>query len=93
MRAKQLLEAEDFAGAALEGAAALEVLPDLADVALTRGRALLDPLLDQMIDGAVFDKLDFEEAYEAFRLAAVMDPENNAEARFELERIQALCER
>ena len=26
-----------------------------------RGRALLDPLLDEMIEGAVFDKTEFEE--------------------------------
>ena len=93
LRLKQMLEVEDFAGAALESAAALEILPGLADVARMRGRALLDPLLDQMIDGAVLNKLDFEEAYEAFRLAAVMDPPNMAEAREELGRIEELCKR
>ena len=91
LRLKQMLEAEDFASAAQESEAALEVLPDLAEVARMRGRALLDPLLDQMIDGAVLNKLDFEQAYEAFRLAAVMDPQNMAEAREELGRIEELC--
>ena len=90
-KAKEMLEAEDYAGAATESAAALEVLPDLAEVARMRGRALLDPLLDQMLEGAVLDKSEFGEAYEAFRLAAVMDPENNEEARMELVRIEELC--
>ena len=92
-RTKEMLEAEDYAGAAIESAAALEVLPDLADVARMRGRALLDPLLDKMLEGAVLDNSEFGEAYEAFRLAAVMDPENNEEARMELVRIEELCKR
>ena len=89
-RTKEMLEAEDYAGAAIESAAALEVLPDLADLARMRGRALLDPLLDKMLEGAVLDKSEFGEAYEAFRLAAVMDPENGEEARMELVRIEEL---
>ena len=49
---KGLLEAEDFDGADLESAALLDgVLPELADVARMRGRALLNPLLDRMIAG------------------------------------------
>ena len=92
-RTKEMLEAEDYAGAAIESAAALEVLPDLADVARMRGRALLDPLLDKMLEGAVLDNSEFGEAYEAFRLAAVMDPENGEEARMELVRIEELCKR
>ena len=72
LRLKQMLEAEDFASAAQEsdGRGPRRAVPDLAEVARMRGRALLDPLLDQMIDGAVLNKLDFEQAYEAFRLAA-----------------------
>lgn len=92
-RTKEMLESEDYAGAAIESAAALEVLPDLADIARMRGRALLDPLLDKMLEGVVLDKTEFAEAYEAFRLAAVMDPENNEEARMELVRIEELCKR
>ena len=93
-RTKEMLEAEDYAGAAIESAAALEVLPELADVARMRGRALLDPLLDKMLEeGVLLDKSEFSEAYEAFRLAAVMDPENNEEARMELVRIEELCKR
>ena len=90
-RAQELLDAEDYAGAADESAAALEVLPDLAEAARLRGRALLDPLLDQMLAGAQLEPSEFGEAYEAFRLAAVMDPENNEEARMELVRIEELC--
>ena len=86
-----MLDAEDYAGAADESAAALEVLPDLAEAARLRGRALLDPLLDQMLAGAQLEPSEFGEAYEAFRLAAVMDPENNEEARMELVRIEELC--
>ena len=95
-RAKNLLEAEDFEGAALESAAVLEVLPELADIARMRGRALLDPILDQMIDGTPLSTDPTEElqaAYEAFRLAAVMDPDTNAEARMELKRIRDLSQR
>lgn len=90
-RTKAMLDAEDYAGAADESAAALEVLPDLAEAARLRGRALLDPLLDQMLAGAQLEPSQFGEAYEAFRLAAVMDPENNEEARMELVRIEELC--
>ncbi len=50
-RLKQLLQDEDFAAAERESAAALAVLPELADVARMRGRALLSPLLDKLIDG------------------------------------------
>ena len=90
-RLKSLLLDEDFDGAAREGAAALEVLPDLADVARLRGRALLDPLLDRVIGGDAVDAKAFEPAYEAFRLAAVMNPGDSAEARDELARIKELC--
>jgi len=89
-RLKSLLLDEDFDGAAREGAAALEVLPDLADVARLRGRALLDPLLDKVIGGDAVDAAAFEPAYEAFRLAAVMNPGDSAEARDELARIKEL---
>ena len=41
--------------------------------------------------GAKLEPSEFGEAYEAFRLAAVMDPENNEEARMELVRIEELC--
>ena len=61
-RLKRLLEDEDFAAAERESAAALEVLPELAEVALARGRALLMPLLDRMIEGAELGKADFEDA-------------------------------
>jgi thioredoxin reductase len=91
-RVQEMLAAEDFAGAARESEAVLEVLPELAEVARMRGRALLDPMLDKIIvDGAAVDGLDFQDAYESFRLAAVMDPENDAEAREQLARIRKLC--
>ena len=99
IRAKKMLEARDYAGAALEAKTALEILPELADVARMRGRALLDPLIDQMMtpEGTTADRLpdrsEFTKAYEAFRLAAIMDPDNNEEARAELEWITELFKR
>ena len=72
-RLKQLLQDEDFAAAERESAAALAVLPELADVARMRGRALLSPLLDKLIDGGAVGKADFEGAYEAYRLASVIN--------------------
>ena len=92
-RAKQLLEREDYANAALEASGALQVLPSLADLAVVQGRALLQPLLDTVMteDNAAPSRIQFKEAYEAFRLAAVMDP-YNAEALMELERLSKLLE-
>ena len=72
-RLKQLLQDEDFDAAERESRAALEVLPELADVARMRGRALLSPLLDKLIDGGAVGKADFEGAYEAYRLASVIN--------------------
>ena len=76
-RLKQLLQEEDFDAAERESRArhraALEVLPELADVARMRGRALLSPLLDKLIDGGAVGKADFEGAYEAYRLASVIN--------------------
>ena len=42
-RAKAMLEAEDYAGAVREGSRALDILPDLAEVAVVRAQALLCP--------------------------------------------------
>ena len=67
-----------------------------AKAMIDAGRALLQPILDQIdrADTADDDALppdlsDFKDAYTAFRLAQVMDPENT-EAEKELERIHAL---
>ena len=92
-RLKQLLQDEDFDAAERESAAALEVLPELADVARMRGRALLSPLLDKLIDGGAVGKADFEGAYEAYRLASVMNPDDSAEADEALGRIRDLCQK
>ena len=92
-RLKQLLQEEDFAAAERESRAALEVLPELADVARLRGRALLSPLLDKLIDGGAVGKSDFEGAYEAYRLASVMNPDDSAEADEALGRIRDLCQK
>ena len=49
-RAESLFEAGDYVAAAREGKHALDVLPDLAKVAVLRGRALLCPLLDRVFE-------------------------------------------
>jgi len=93
-RAKALFEAQDYAGAAREGSRALDILPDLAEVALLKGKALLSPLLDQAMsdDNTVrFTRMDFKPSYEAFRLALIMDPDNK-EAQMELKRLGELLE-
>jgi len=92
-RLEQLLQDEDFAAAERESAAALAVLPELADVARLRGRALLSPLLDTLIDGGAVGKADFEGAYEAYRLASIMNPDDSAEADEALGRIRDLCQK
>ena len=69
------------------------MLPELADVARLRGRALLSPLLDKLIDGGAVGKSDFEGAYEAYRLASVMNPDDSAEADEALGRIRDLCQK
>ena len=94
-RARGLLEAHDFAGAAREGSRCLDILPDLAEVAVLRGNALLIPLVNQaMSDDNTkrFCRQDFKPAWEAFRLARIMDPDNT-EAAKELERLGELLER
>ena len=92
-RLKQLLQDEDFAAAERESRAALEVLPELADVVRLRGRALLSPLLDKLIDGGSVSKADFEGAYEAYRLASIMNPDDSVEADEALGRIRNLCQK
>ena len=97
---KAMLEADDYAGAARDASRALDVLPDLAEVAVVRGCALLSPLLDRLmagLDNAVLDTTpvkteDFKEAYESFRLALVMDP-SNAKAAKELEKLNELLQK
>ena len=68
-RAKALLEAQDYAGAAAEGSRALGILPDLAAISIVRGHALLSPLLDAVMkdEATYLCRQDFKGAYEAFR--------------------------
>ena len=91
-RTRAMLDAKDYAGAALESSRALDNLPDLSNVSMLRGRALLLPLLDELMSeggAGAKDRLNFKEAYDAFRLAVVMDPKN-AEAAEELESLTLL---
>ena len=96
LRAQAMIEAQDYAGAELEASRALGNLPDLANASAVRGRALLFPILEEMMEeqtesGSVsgFCRLDFKEAWDAFRLAQLMDP-TNAEVAMELERLGEL---
>ena len=90
--AAAMVEAEDYAGAVRESSRALDILPDLAEVAVVRGRGLLCPLLDKLMEGTEpICQQDFKEAYDAFRLALVMDP-SNAEAAKEMKRLGELLE-
>ena len=94
-RAKAKYEAQDYAGAAEEGKRALDILPNLAEVSITRGYALLKPVVNRVMNGDGSDSVcrqDFKGAYDAFRLALVMDP-NNTEAPRELERLTELLKR
>ena len=94
-RAKEKLEAQDYAGAAAEGDRALDILPNLAEISMTRGLALLRPVVNRVMNGDGSEHVcrqDFKGAYDAFRLALVMDP-HNAEAQRELERLTELLKR
>ena len=93
-RAKALLDKQDFAGAAAEGDRTLDILPHLAEVSIIRGHALLSPLLNAIRESVTPSvcRKDFKPAYEAFRLALVMDP-SNADAAKELERLTELLKR
>ena len=71
-------------------------MEDHAKAMLAAGRALLRPIVDQVRradetgdDALLPAPVDFQEAYNAFRLAQVMDPAN-AEAEKELKRIDVL---
>ena len=94
-RAKEKLEAQDYAGAAAEGDRALDILPNLAEISMTRGLALLRPVVNRVMNGDGSEHVcrqDFKGAYDAFRLALVMDPQNS-EAQRELERLTELMKR
>jgi hypothetical protein len=94
LRAKAKLEAQDYTGAAMEGSRALDILPNLAEISIVRGHALLSPLLDSLMgsNGTMPVREDFKGAYDAFRLALIMDP-SSAEAAMELERLGELLKR
>ena len=91
-RAKALFEEHDFKAAARESSRALDILPELAEVSVLKGRALLFEMAGQMEDPQrQWNRMDFQDAYEAFRLALVMDPSNN-EAEMELTRLNELLQ-
>ena len=95
-RTKAMYDAQDFAGAAREGTRALEI-SGLADVALMRARALLHPLIDpsnlakHIEEATAPQRIDFEEAYVAYRLALIMDKDNK-EAAYEASRVEQLLQ-
>ena len=50
LRANACLDKDDFMGAAREAYQGLEVLPDVANLLVAKGRALLAPLLDKVMN-------------------------------------------
>jgi putative flavoprotein involved in K+ transport len=77
-RSESLLEAHDYADAALEAERALDCLPLMARAALTRGRALLHPALTKMVEEGEVPSMELlDQAHRAFRLAATLDPQDN----------------
>ena len=89
-RSESLLEAQDYAGAAMEADRALDCLPLMARTALTRGRALLHPALTTMVREGKLPPVELlDEAGRAFMLAARLDPECE-EAKGEIESLQKL---
>ena len=92
LRANACLDKDDFMGAAREAYQGLEVLPDVANLLVAKGRALLAPLLDKVMNDREWNRGEFKEIWEAFRLAHLMD-ESNAQAFMELERLTELMRR
>ena len=89
-RADSLLEAQDYAGAALEGERALDCLPLIARAALVRGRALLHPAMTKMVEEGEPPSMGLlDEVGRAFMLSARLDPDCE-ESKEEVECLQKL---
>ena len=89
-KSESLIEAQDYAAAAVEAERALDVLPLMARTALTRGRALLHPALTKMTETGEMPATELmDEALRAFKLAQRLDPESE-EAKGEVESLQKL---
>ena len=92
VRAKAMLDAKDYEGAAREGSRALDtMLPGFADIAVVQGRALLLPLLDRARNTKPGERLDLDvdEAYDKFNLALTLDKDNK-DAAHEIEKLEEL---
>ena len=88
VRSEVLLEAEQYADAALMAERALKGLPLMARAALTRGRALLHPALAKVMESNELPpKGLLEEAMGAFMLSARLAPECE-ETKGEIENLQ-----
>jgi len=89
-KSESLIEAQDYAAAAVEAERALDCLPLMARTALTRGRALLHPALTKMTETGEMPATELmDEALRAFKLAQRLDPESE-EAKGEVESLQKL---
>ena len=89
-KSESLIEAQDYAAAAVEAERALDCLPLMARTALTRGRALLHPALTKMTETGEMPATGLmDEALRAFKLAQRLDPESE-EAKGEVESLQKL---
>ena len=92
VRAKAMLDAKDYEGAAREGSRALDtMLPGFADIAVVQGRALLLPLLDRARNTKPGERLDLDvdEAYDKFNLALTLDKDKK-DAAHEIEKLEEL---
>ena len=93
VRSEQLLKEERFDHAAAMAERALKGLPLMARAALTRGRALLHPALNRVIEtNEMPEKALLEEAMGAFMLSARLNPECE-ETKHEIENLQVSNER
>ena len=93
VRSEQLLENEQFDQSAAMAERALRGLPLMARAALTRGRALLHPALNRVIEtNEMPEKALLEEAMGAFMLSARLNPECE-ETKREIENLQVRNER
>ena len=92
LRAEACLANDDFAGALRSSSQGLANLPDVANLLVVKGRALLSPLLDRLMNDQPWRREEFNEIWESFRLAHLAD-RSNAPALMEIERLSELMKR
>ena len=91
--AEGLLDAKDHKSAAILADKVLEGFDRsvLSRAALIRGKALLDPLISQIMYSQIPDRESFREPWTMFLLARSLEPENEA-AKSEIEKLSGLLQ-